>query len=83
MDTQNLKNRRQAQAKVSNRKLDMAPFKAVLGEDLPDFQLNKLGKYRLMQALQYKYGAGYKNVPAANKLLMMFEREMKLAGLGV
>jgi hypothetical protein len=69
--------------KMAPRQLEMAPFKEALGEDIPDFPLNKLGRYRLMQALRYKYGPGFKNVSGAVKLLALFDREMKLNELGV
>ena len=67
----------------SGRKLDMTMYKEALGQDIPDFPLNKIGRYRLQQALKYKFGPGFNNVSGAVKLLAHFDREMKLKGLGV
>lgn len=69
--------------KVGNRQLDMTPFKEALGADIPSFPLNKIGRYRLLQALRYKFGPGFKNVSGAVKLLNMFDRELKLNDMGV
>lgn len=62
--------------KQSNAKLDMGPFKDVLGEDLPELSLNKVGRFRLMRALRNKFGAGFKNVGIAQKLIKSFDSKM-------
>lgn len=65
------------------RQLNMQPFKEALGADIPNFPLSKIGRYRLLQALRYNYGPGFKNVSAAVKLLSLFDKEMKLSDMGV
>jgi hypothetical protein len=82
-DTQHLRDKIAAQVKTAGRKLNMAPFREALGGDTPDFPLSSIGRYRLLQVLRFKFGAGYKNVSKAKQLLALFDREKKLNEMGV
>lgn len=64
------------------RKLNLTPFRQVLGEDIPDLPLNKIGRFRLLQALRRKFGISFKNVGQAKKLLDMFDRQLKISKMG-
>lgn len=68
---------------ASKRKLNMEPFRQVIGDDCPDLPLNKIGRFRLAQALRRKFGAGYRNVGQAEKLMKYFDRQLKLFTMGV
>ena len=59
---------------------DGSAFSEALGEDLPSFPLNKIGKFRLQQLLRRKFGAGWRNVSTANSILSRFEASMKRGG---
>lgn len=59
---------------------DGSDFAESLGEDLPDFPLTKVGKFRLQQLLRRKFGAGWRNVAQANSILSRFEAAMKRGG---
>lgn len=61
----------------------MEVFKKVLGDDIPELPLNKIGRFRLLQALRRKFGITYRNVGQAKKLLDYFDRQLKVFKLGV
>jgi hypothetical protein len=50
----------------------------LLGEQMPDMPMNRLGKYRLMQALKIRFCAGYRNLPMIKNLIHEFDEEMKI-----
>jgi hypothetical protein len=65
------------------RPLNLTPFRQILGDDIPDLPLNKIGRFRLLQALRRKFGANFKNVGQAKKLLDIFDRQLKISKVGV
>lgn len=58
--------------------MDMSKHMDVFGEDIPDIELNSVGKFRLMQMLRHRFGANYKSFPKAREIVGQFEKEMKL-----
>lgn len=64
------------------RVLNLTPFRLVLGDDIPDLPLNRVGRFRLLQALRRKFGAGFKNVGQAKRLLDIFDRQLKMSKVG-
>lgn len=49
----------------------------ILGEKMPDLPRNRIGKFRLVQALQQRFGAGFKNVPMVSKIMKEFDEEVE------
>ncbi len=45
----------------------------ILGEKMPDLPRNRIGKFRLINALQQRFGPGYKNIPMVGGILEEFD----------
>ena len=50
----------------------------LLGEKMPDLPKDRIGKFRLNQALHIRFGAGYKNIPMIKNILKEFDDEVSL-----
>ena len=57
-------------------KLSMKDLPELLGEKMPEMPMNRVGHYRLMQALKQRFGAGYRNIPMIQGILKEFEDNM-------
>lgn len=62
----------------TNGQLTMADLKDVLGESMPTIELNKVGKFRLLQALRNRFGDNYRNIPGVKNILDDFDRELNI-----
>ena len=60
---------------------DLTKYAQVLGDDTPKITLSKLGRFRLLQLLRRKFGAGFKNVAQAQRILKDFETKLKIQGM--
>jgi hypothetical protein len=63
---------------ADNKDMGLKDLPELLGEQMPDMPMNRLGKYRLMQALKIRFGAGYRNLPMIKSLMNEFDEEMKI-----
>ena len=50
----------------------------LLGEKMPELPRNRIGKFRLVSALQQRFGPGYGNIPHISKILKEFDDEVEL-----
>lgn len=48
----------------------------VLGLKMPEIPHNRVGKLRLVHALQQRFGANYRQTPGVNDLLAEFEQKL-------
>lgn len=48
----------------------------ILGEKMPNMPFNRVGKYRLVNALKQRFGPGFRNVPMVTKIISEFEQRM-------
>ena len=48
----------------------------LLGEKMPEISYDRVGKYRLVNALSQRFGPGYGNIPGVKHILEHFEKEM-------
>jgi hypothetical protein len=65
--------------KASEQKdLNLEDLPKILGEKMPDLPKNRIGKFRLMNALQQRFGNGFKNVPMVSKIIKQFDAEVEL-----
>jgi hypothetical protein len=55
--------------------MDLAPIKAVLGDNTPHITPDALGRHRLNGALKQKFGASFRNHPQAASAIRHFEQE--------
>ena len=60
--------------------IDLKPIQEALGPEvqLPDLPPGPLGRFRLVQTLQNRFGNDFKTISAARKALQHFDRESKM-----
>lgn len=49
----------------------------LLGEKMPELPRNRLGRYRLMNALKLRFGIGYKNIPGIKDIIADFDQQVE------
>lgn len=55
---------------------EMKDLHKILGEKMPAMPFNRVGRYRLMNALKLRFGPGYKNIPGVNNILAEFDEHV-------
>lgn len=58
--------------------LSLKDLPEILGEKMPELPKNRLGKMRLLNALQVRFGPGYNNIPMVSGILKEFDQEVEL-----
>jgi hypothetical protein len=60
--------------------IDLKPIQDALGPDieLPDLPPGPLGRFRLVQVLQNRFGNDFKTIGSARKALQHFDMESKM-----
>lgn len=48
----------------------------LLGDKMPELPRTRIGKFRLINALQQRFGAGYMNIPMVKNILKEFDQEV-------
>lgn len=48
----------------------------ILGEKMPELPKNRIGKFRLINALQQRFGPGFRNVPMVKNIIKEFDQEV-------
>lgn len=56
--------------------ISMADLPKLLGEKMPEIPKNRIGRYRLNNALKLRFGPGYKNIPGIKNILAEFDSEV-------
>lgn len=66
--------------------LSLEQLPEILGDAMPHLPRNPVGRYRLLRALQQRYGPNFRTLPGIKDLLKQFDNEhnyeMKLAEIG-
>lgn len=57
--------------------LGLKDLPLILGEKMPDLPKNRIGKFRLVNALQQRFGPGFKNIPMVTKIMKEFDDEVE------
>lgn len=57
--------------------LSLADLPEILGEKMPELPKNRIGKFRLVSALQARFGPAYNNIPMVTKLIKEFDDEVE------
>lgn len=65
--------------KGSNLSLDDLPD--LLGEKMPDLPMNKVGRMRLIKALQQRMGVNYLNIKGVKGIIEDFDKNMKMENI--
>lgn len=58
--------------------LGLKDLPEILGEKMPDMPKNRIGKFRLINALSQRFGPGFRNIPMVDSILKEFDDEMEL-----
>ena len=61
---------------ASKSKLSIEDLPELLGEKMPELPLNRVGKYRLLNALKLRFGNGYRNIPMIKDILNEFDSKV-------
>lgn len=56
--------------------LELRHLPQILGDSLPDLPRNSLGRYRLVTALQQRFGDNFRSLPGVSGLVEQFDREV-------
>jgi len=57
--------------------LSLKDLPSLLGEKMPEMPFNRIGKYRLSNALKLRFGLGYKNIPGIKSILEEFDANVE------
>jgi hypothetical protein len=57
--------------------LGLKDLPEMLGEQMPDLPKNRIGKFRLLNALSQRYGPNFRNLPMVSKILKEFDDEIE------
>ncbi len=56
---------------------DLSDLPDLLGEKMPELPKNRLGRFRLLNALQLRFGPGFRNIPGIKKILSQFDSHVE------
>jgi hypothetical protein len=59
-------------------KLELRHLPQILGDALPDLPRNQVGRYRLVKALQQRFGDNFRSLPGVSSLVEQFDSEIDL-----
>lgn len=54
----------------------LADLHELLGEKMPELPVNRVGRYRLTQALKLRFGPGFRNIPGIKNILSQFDAKI-------
>lgn len=61
---------------ASKEDLGLKDLPSILGEKMPELPMNRIGKFRLINALQQRFGPGFRNVPMVSSIIKEFDQKM-------
>lgn len=62
-------------------KLTLEDLPKLLGEKMPEIPFDRVGKIRLINALQMRFGGGFSDIPGVKNILQEFDKELKVASV--
>lgn len=63
-------------ASSTQSNLGLKDLPTILGEKMPDLPKNRIGKFRLVNALQQRFGPGFRNIPHVNNIIKEFDQHV-------
>lgn len=57
--------------------MSMNDLPKILGEKMPEMPYNRIGRFRLNNALKLRFGSGYKNIPGIKNILTEFDSHVE------
>lgn len=58
------------------KELGFADLPELLGEKMPDLPMNRIGKFRLINALSQRFGPGFRNIPMVSNIIKEFDSKV-------
>lgn len=55
----------------------VADLPKLLGEKMPELPKNRIGRFRLTNALKLRFGPGFRNIPGIKSILEEFDRDIE------
>jgi hypothetical protein len=62
--------------KEASGRLTAKDLPKLLGAKMPEMPRNRIGRYRLMNALKLRFGSGYKNIPGLKDIISDFDADV-------
>lgn len=59
-----------------NGRLELEHLPKILGDAMPDLPRNSVGRYRLVKALQQRFGDNFRALPGVSGLVEQFDKEV-------
>lgn len=63
--------------KDANKDLSLKDLSKILGEKMPELPKNRIGRFRLLNALKVRFGSGYKNIPGVKNIISEFDEAIQ------
>jgi len=61
--------------------LRMADLGDILGDGMPDLPKNGVGRFRLIRALQQRFGRNFRSLPGVSGLIQEFDDDVEFDGV--
>lgn len=61
----------------SKASLSLKDLPDILGEKMPELPRDRIGKFRLIQSLQLRFGDGFRNLPHIKGIIEEFDKEVE------
>lgn len=61
---------------ANKSELGLKDLPELLGEKMPDLPMNRIGKFRLINALSQRFGPGFRNIPMVSNIIKEFDSQM-------
>ncbi len=62
-------------------KITLDNLQEILGEAMPEMPFDRIGRMRLINALQQRFGQQYMNIPGVKEVIKHFDEEVKTANI--
>jgi len=63
-----------------NSSMSLTNIGDILGEKLPELPKTSVGRFRLIKALQQRFGNGYRNIPGVGNIIKEFDEDIRFNG---
>ena len=60
----------------SKTSLGLKDLPEILGEKMPELPMNRIGKFRLINALSQRFGPGFRDIPMVSGIIKEFDSQM-------
>jgi hypothetical protein len=67
--------------KTAGSKMTAADLPKLLGEKMPELPRNRVGRFRLMNALKMRFGQGFKNIPGIKDVIEDFDKDVEVENI--